>query len=164
LGASASQDKIEWQGQVQTFWRINIELIYRPSTHNVFLPNVGWNVIVNGKKQRAWTYITEKGQVFKVPSPHPVSLNATGGFLCGPRQDNAGYWNGSSADGDDDTLTTGAIDGLSIRFRVQPQTRYLQIQSLARMTLKAHARQGNWSTESTQSLTLLTCSATHLKT
>jgi len=108
VGASASQDKIEWQGQVQTFWRINIELIYRPSTHNVFLPNVGWNVIVNGKKQRAWTYITEKGQVFKVPSPHPVSLNATGGFLCGPRQDNAGYWNGSSADGDDDTPYHGS--------------------------------------------------------
>lgn len=103
VGASASPDKLEWQGLVQKFWRVNIELIYRPSTHNLFLPNVGWNVIVNGRKQRAWTYITEKGVTEKVPSPHPVALNAAGGFLCGPRQDQASEWSGSTSDGDPDT-------------------------------------------------------------
>lgn len=103
VGISASPDKIEYEGAVKNFWRINIELIYRASTHNIFIPNVGWNVIVNGKKQRAWTYITERGVTEKVPTPHPVALNATGGFLCGPRQDQAREWSGSSNSGDDET-------------------------------------------------------------
>lgn len=103
VGASASHDKIEWQGRVQNFWKVNIELIYRSSTHNIFLPSVGWNVIVNGKKLRAWTYIRERGVLSKVPAPHPVPLNIVGGFLCGPRQDQAPVWDGTQADSDEDT-------------------------------------------------------------
>lgn len=96
VGVSASPDRLEWQGNVLNFWQINIELVYRSSTHNLFLPNVGWNVIVNGKKERAWTYITEDGVSQKVATPHPVSLNAAGGFLCGPKQDGDDDWNGGT--------------------------------------------------------------------
>lgn len=88
-GVSASPASLEFQGQVLKYWQQNIELIYRPSSHDLFLPNVGWHVIVNGKKERAWTYITVDGVREKVPSPQQVSLNLAGGFLCGPEQDGA---------------------------------------------------------------------------
>lgn len=88
-GISATPDTLEFQGQVLKFWRQNIELIYRPSSHDLFLPNVGWHVIVNGKKERAWTYISVDGVREKVPSPEKVSLNLHGGFLCGQEQNGA---------------------------------------------------------------------------
>lgn len=104
VGFSASPEKIEFDGESVNFWRISVDLVYRSSTHNIFLPNVGWNVIVNGQKQRAYTYITERGQRYKVPSPHPVSLNANGGFLCGQDQAAAAAWNGGT------TVTDDGID------------------------------------------------------
>lgn len=103
VGVSATPDKLEWEGQVVKFWQINIELIYRSTSHNLKLPNVGWHVIVNGKRERAWTYITEKGVRYKVPSPHQVALNAAGGFLCGQDQDDAPNWNGGTSTPDDGT-------------------------------------------------------------
>lgn len=103
VGMSASEDKLEYQGQVKYYWRVNVELIYRASTHNLFLPNVGWNVLINGKLQRAWTYVTERGRTAKVPAPHPVALNASGSFLCGPRQDQGEKWSEVATDADDET-------------------------------------------------------------
>lgn len=101
VGVSASPDRLEFQGNVIDFWQINVELLYRSSSHNLLLPNVGWNVIVNGKKERAWVYITEDGERKKVASPHPVSLNAAGGFLCGQEQDDAANWSGGTSIVDD---------------------------------------------------------------
>lgn len=103
VGVSAQPDKLEWEGDIIPFWQINVELLYRSSSHNIRLPNVGWNVIVNGKKERAWTYITEKGVRYKVPSPHVVSLNAAGGFLCGQEQNEGQNWNGGTSVEDDGT-------------------------------------------------------------
>lgn len=103
VGVSAQPDSLEYEGAVLKFWRITIELVYRSSTHNIFLPNVGWNVIVNGKKCRAWTYIEENGVREKVPSPHPVALNAAGGFLCGQDQDGNAAWDGGTGVEDDGT-------------------------------------------------------------
>lgn len=103
VGFSASPDRLEWQGIVLDYWQINFELIYRPSTHDIFLPQVGWNVIVNGKKQRAWTYIEDNGIRERVPAPHPVALNEQGGFLCGPGQDEAQDWEGGTNTPDDGT-------------------------------------------------------------
>lgn len=101
VGVSASPARLDFDGQALDYWQITIELIYRSSSHNLFLPNVGWNVIVDGKKQRAWTYIAEDGVSEKVPTPHPVALNAAGGFLCGPKQDGNDDWNGGTdSDGD----------------------------------------------------------------
>lgn len=99
VGLSGQPDAIEWEGQVVRFWRVNIELVYRSSTHNIFLPNVGWNVIHDDGsgirlKQRAWTYIYEDGVAEKVPTPHPVALNSQGDFLCGPKQDGAQDYGG----------------------------------------------------------------------
>lgn len=101
VGVSASPDRLEFEGNVIDFWQINIELLYRSSSHNLLLPNVGWNVIVNGRKERAWVYITEDGERKKVASPHPVSLNAAGGFLCGQEQDDGANWSGGTSIVDD---------------------------------------------------------------
>lgn len=103
VGVSASPDRIEWEGAVINFWQINFELVYRSSSHNIALPNVGWNVIVNGRKERAWVYITENGERAKVPSPHPVALNRAGGFLCGQGQDGGANMGGGTAVEDDGT-------------------------------------------------------------
>ena len=101
VAVSASPDRLEWNGLVQNYWRIAVELVYRPGTHNIALPNVGWNVIVNNKKERAWVYITENGQRAKVAAPHPVALNADGFFLCGPAQDQAANWDANTNWADD---------------------------------------------------------------
>lgn len=103
VGISASPDRLEWEGQTVNFWQLNTELLYRSSSHNLILPNVGWNVIVNGKKERAWTYITQDGVREKVPAPHPVALNLNGGFLCGPDQDGASDAEGGTEYTDDGT-------------------------------------------------------------
>lgn len=103
VGFSASPARLEWEGAVLNYWQISIELIYRSSRHNLFLPNVGWNVIVDGKKQRAWTYVEEDGQRAKVPTPHPVALNEMGGFLCGAAQDGTAAWGSGTNTADDGT-------------------------------------------------------------
>lgn len=108
VGFSATPERLEWQGQVVDYWQISVELVYRSSSHNIFLPNVGWNVIVNGKKERAWTYITQDDVRYKVPSPQEVPLNEAGGFLCGPEQDEAANWDGdTTVEGNGEDYFTG---------------------------------------------------------
>jgi hypothetical protein len=107
VGVSASPARLEWQDQVIDYWQITIELVYRSSSHDLFLPNVGFHVIAGGKKQRAWTYVEQDGERVKVPAPHPVALNMQGGFLCGPDQDGARGPNGGTPD-DDQTSYFGA--------------------------------------------------------
>lgn len=107
VGASATPERLEWDGAVINYWQINIELLYRSSSHDLFLPNVGWNVIANGKKERAWVYITAGGTREKVASPHPVSLNMAGGFLCGQAQDEQANPAGDTTVVDDGTSYYG---------------------------------------------------------
>lgn len=91
VGFSATPQRLEFQGDTIDYWQITFELVYRSGTYNIWLPNVGWHVRVDGKKERAWSYLRDDdtGELIKVPSPHPVSLNMAGGFLCGPAQDGA---------------------------------------------------------------------------
>jgi hypothetical protein len=42
------------------FWAITAELVYRPSGHNLLLPNVGFNYVENGKKLPCWVYDYDK--------------------------------------------------------------------------------------------------------
>lgn len=102
IGFSASPARLEFQGDTIDYWQITFELVYRAGTFNIWLPNVGWHVKIDGKKERAWSYLRDDdtGELIKVPSPHPVALNMNGGFLCGPNQDQApdpGY-NGEFSD------------------------------------------------------------------
>lgn len=84
VGFSATPDQLEFEGVITPYWRINVELVYRPSTHDLFLPNVGWNVIEDGKLRRAYVYAKQDGESVQVAAPHPVALDMGGGFLCPP--------------------------------------------------------------------------------
>lgn len=84
VGVSATPDRLEFQGAAIAYWRVNAELLYRPSTHDIWLPNVGWNVIEDGKKVRAYTYVQVDGESEKVATAQPVALNQQGGFKCPP--------------------------------------------------------------------------------
>lgn len=86
VGVSASPARLEWKGAVVDYWQITTELLYRSTTHNLCLPNVGWNVIINGKKRPAWTFLKVNGEISEVPAPHPVALNDDGGFKCPPER------------------------------------------------------------------------------
>lgn len=84
VGISATPDRLEFEGAVLPYWRINAELLYRPSTHDLWLPHVGWNVLEDGNKVRAYLYADVDGQAVKVPTPQPVALDMQGGFRCPP--------------------------------------------------------------------------------
>lgn len=86
VGVSASPARLEWMGAVVDYWQITTELLYRSTTHNLGLPQVGWNVIINGKKRPAWTYLKMNGEITEIPVPHPVALNNEGGFKCPPER------------------------------------------------------------------------------
>ena len=58
------------------YWSFQTDLVYRPSTHNLFLPHVGFNYIEDGKKKRAYVIDPESGD--KVPSADPIALNFDG--------------------------------------------------------------------------------------
>lgn len=63
------------------FWEATAELHYRQSGHSLLLPDIGWNMIVGGQKQRATVFDFENGQW--VPSANPIALNGAGGLAVG---------------------------------------------------------------------------------
>lgn len=68
------------------YWKITVELIYRESNHNLFLPNVGFNYIKPGTPpQRMRAYVRSLSdpldtgsEVITVPSTMPVPLKENG--------------------------------------------------------------------------------------
>jgi hypothetical protein len=77
-GISGTPERQVFGTQVVDFWSITVELIYRKSTHNLFLPNAGLNFLLNGQannKRRCWV-IAENGD--KVPSAGPMALANNG--------------------------------------------------------------------------------------
>jgi hypothetical protein len=77
-GISGTPDRQILGGEAVDFWQITAELIYRKSTHNIFLPNAGLNFLLNGQannKRRCWV-IGEDGE--KVPSAGPMALADNG--------------------------------------------------------------------------------------
>lgn len=86
VGINATPEQIGSGESVTKYWQVTYELIYRSSTHNLCLPNVGWNVLINGKKRPAWTFLKVNGEITEVPVPHPVALNDEGGFKCPPER------------------------------------------------------------------------------
>jgi hypothetical protein len=78
LGVSGSQQFGVFNGVPTDYWQIRSELVYRFSTHNIFLPNVGLHYLEGGvknRKTRCWV-IDETGE--KVPSAGPLALDGNG--------------------------------------------------------------------------------------
>lgn len=77
-GISGTPQRDVIGGELVEFWEIGVELVYRRSTHNLFLPNAGLNYLENGdvsKKRRCWVLDDEGG---KIPSGGPMALNGDG--------------------------------------------------------------------------------------
>lgn len=78
LGISATPERVVINQSVTDYWQITAELAYRPSTHNLFLPNAGMNYLEGGvqaKKRRCWV-LDDEGQ--QVPSASPMALDNNG--------------------------------------------------------------------------------------
>lgn len=77
-GISGTPDRQVVGSVAVEFWEINVELVYRRSTHNLFLPNAGLNYLENGeasKKRRCWV-LDDEGE--KLPSGGPMALEPDG--------------------------------------------------------------------------------------
>lgn len=78
LGISATPQRVVINQTVTDYWQIGAELTYRPSTHNLFLPNAGLNYLEGGvqsAKKRCWV-LDDAGE--KVPSANPMALDNNG--------------------------------------------------------------------------------------
>lgn len=85
VGTSASPASLEFEGQVLPYWQLQTEFLFNSNWWDIVLPNVGYNVIINGKLERAYTYIQVDGSTReRIPTPEPIALNNDGGFKCPP--------------------------------------------------------------------------------
>lgn len=78
MGVSGTQEFGVFNGVPTDYWQIRTELLYRASTHNIYLPNVGLHYLEGGvknRKTRCWV-IDETGE--KVPSAGPLALDDNG--------------------------------------------------------------------------------------
>lgn len=66
----------EWAGQLVSYYETTATLAFRQSTHNLLLPDIGWNYIENGQKRRAMVFDFYNGEW--VASPNPIGLNGSG--------------------------------------------------------------------------------------
>lgn len=71
----------EWAGQAVTYYETTATLLYRQSTHNLLLPDVGFNYIEGGQKRRAMVFDFQNNEW--VATANPVGLNGAGGQTLG---------------------------------------------------------------------------------
>lgn len=76
VGISGKPESGFWNGQAIEYWSFQTDLVYRHSSHNLFLPHVGFNYIEDGEKKRAYVIDPDSGD--KVPSADPIALNFDG--------------------------------------------------------------------------------------
>lgn len=74
------QQAVEMVNDVEVrYWQITSELIYRASGWPLLIPHVGFNVIENGEKRRAWVEFRDAdGEVSRLPSANAIALNNDG--------------------------------------------------------------------------------------
>lgn len=85
LGAPAHSVKVEKvtvtqeaeeKAGLQKYWKATAELRYRQSSHNLLLPDIGFNFISGGQKRRCMVFDFQNAEW--IPSPNPVGLNGSG--------------------------------------------------------------------------------------
>lgn len=67
----------EWSGSAVSYYETTATLTYRQSTHNLLLPDVGFNYIEGGQKRRAMVFDFQSNEW--VATANPVGLNGSGG-------------------------------------------------------------------------------------
>lgn len=78
MGVSGTQEFGIFNEVPVEYWQIRTELLYRGSSHDLFLPNVGLHYLENGvknRKVRCWV-VDDTGE--RIPSAGPLPLEANG--------------------------------------------------------------------------------------
>jgi hypothetical protein len=66
----------EWNNTTVSYYASTASLIYRQSSHNLLIPDVGFNFIDGGQKRRGMVFDFQNSEW--VPSPNPIALNGSG--------------------------------------------------------------------------------------
>lgn len=72
-GSSITQVSEEWANSVVRYWRAESKILFRPTSWNLIIPDVGFNQVVGGQKRRCMVFDFENAEY--VPSPNPVGLS-----------------------------------------------------------------------------------------
>lgn len=80
-GVDVSRVYEEWNNANVAYWTATANLVYRESSHNLLLPDVGFNFIDGTEKRRAMVFDWKNAEW--VASPNPVGLDGSGGQTLG---------------------------------------------------------------------------------
>jgi len=69
----------EWNNSYQEYYTATASMMYRQSSHLLYLPDVGFNYIDGGERRRGMVF-DEKNAEW-VPSPGPIALNGSGALV-----------------------------------------------------------------------------------
>lgn len=67
----------ELNNTLVSYYASTASLLYRQSSHNLLIPDVGFNFIDGGQKRRGMVFDFQNGEW--LPSPNPIALNGSGG-------------------------------------------------------------------------------------
>jgi hypothetical protein len=76
-GISGQQQVEVVNGVELKYWSVSVELAYRQSGWRLMLPNVGYNYLEGGKRERAYV-LDPEDKTTKLPSSNPIALNENG--------------------------------------------------------------------------------------
>jgi hypothetical protein len=74
VGSVISQQTEEWNNESVTYWRAESKILFRPTSWNLLVPDVGFNQVVDGQKRRCMVFDFQNSEW--IPSPNPVGLAA----------------------------------------------------------------------------------------
>lgn len=67
----------EWNNSLVAFYASTANLLFRQSSHNLLIPDVGFNFIDSGQKRRGMVFDFQNSEW--LPSPNPIALDGNGG-------------------------------------------------------------------------------------
>lgn len=80
-GVNTQYTQEDWNGTVVKYWATTSEMIFRASSWNLQLPDIGWNFLGGGQKRRAMVFDFQNGEW--VASANPVGLDGSGNLTLG---------------------------------------------------------------------------------
>lgn len=69
----------EWNNTYQEYYTATASLLYRQSSHLLYLPDVGFNFIDGGQRRRGMVFDAQNAEW--VPSANPIALNGFGALV-----------------------------------------------------------------------------------
>jgi hypothetical protein len=76
-GISGQQQVEVVNGAEIKYWSVSVELAYRQSGWRLMLPDVGYNYLEGGRRERAYV-LDPEDKTTRLPSSNPVALNSNG--------------------------------------------------------------------------------------